>query len=219
MKKRKSLNSMRAAVGMAIATLLTTCLIGGTLARYTASAGSVDVARVAYWGFDDVGTIDLDGLFSPTYTNVTSSRGDDVIAPGTEGQASFAFTYQPNSVIRAPEVAYTFTVGVEGECDDAIKVNPNIQFKLDDGAYGTFDELISAVKALSGEAGGTKQYAAGELPAAFGENANTHTVSWRWLFTDTADPATQDALDTALGNDPSEPSCEIRIAITATQID
>ena len=219
MKKKKSLNSIRTAVGMAIAALLTTCLIGGTLARYTASAGAVDVARVAYWGFDNAGTIELDDLFSPNYTNVTSARGDDVIAPGTEGQASFAFEYQPNSVIQAPEVAYTFSVAAEGECNNAIRSNPNIQFKLDDGEFGTFDALVNALKALSGEAGGTKQYAAGELPAAFGGTANTHTVYWRWLFTDQADPATQDARDTALGNDPSEPSCLIRITISATQID
>ena len=219
MKKKKSLNSIRTAVGLAIAALLTTCLIGGTLARYTASAGSADVARVAYWGFDNAGAIELDGLFSPDYTNVSSARGDDVIAPGTEGQASFAFAYQPNSVIHAPEVAYTFSVGVEGECAAAIQANPNIQFKLDDGEFGTFDALVSALKALSGEAGGTKQYAAGELPEAFGETANTHTVYWRWLFTDPADPVRQDAVDTALGNDTSDPTCRLRITISATQID
>lgn len=219
MNKKKSLNSLRTAVGMAIATLLTTCLIGGTFAKYTASATSVDVARVAYWGFDNAGIMDLGDLFRSSYTNVDSARGDDVIAPGTEGQVSFSFAYTSNAAIQAPEVGYTFTVNAEGECANSIKSNTSIQFKLDNGEYGTFDQLIASLKALSGQASGTKTYAAGELPAAFTESANTHTISWRWLFTAATNADAQDVIDTALGNDTSDPTCQIRITVSATQID
>ena len=219
MKKKRSLKSMRTAIGMAIATLLTTCLIGGTFAKYTTSATSTDLARVAYWGFEESGSIGINYLFSDTYTNVASEDGADVIAPGTSGQASFSFEYNDNMTIQAPEVAYTFTVSVTESCSSDIKNNPNIQFKLDDGSFGTWDELVAAIKALSGQASGTKNYAAGELPAAFTSASYIHTIYWQWLFTDATAPAAQDAMDTAMANQSSLPECSLSITVSAVQVD
>ena len=71
---KKKMKSVRGAVVMTIATLLTTCLIGGAYAKYATGAASTDSARVAYWGFSSANTINIDGLFSKEYTNVRSSN-------------------------------------------------------------------------------------------------------------------------------------------------
>lgn len=47
MKKNKML---RLASVLLIVVILTTCVIGGTLAKYTTSDSAADTARVAQWG-------------------------------------------------------------------------------------------------------------------------------------------------------------------------
>ena len=47
MRKNKM---MRAASGLLVAVLLSTCAISGTFAKYTTSTESTDNARVAVWG-------------------------------------------------------------------------------------------------------------------------------------------------------------------------
>lgn len=219
MKQTKNLNSVRTAVAMGIAALLTTCLIGGTFARYTTGASSYDQARVAYWGFSETNEIDLSDLFRNSYTNVSSGDQSDVLAPGTSGQASFGFRFESGNGVTAPEVAYTFGISVEESCDASIKENDSIRFKLDDGAFGTWDQLIASLKALAGQASGTKNYAAGELPAAFLENQNTHTIYWQWAFTDDENMEEQDEVDTGMGNAATLAECSLRISVQATQID
>ncbi|MBR4767456.1 MAG: hypothetical protein IK088_00590 [Lachnospiraceae bacterium] len=215
----KKMKSVRCAIGLAIATLLTTCLIGGTFAKYTTGAEARDSARVAYWGFDSTNTITLDNLFRSEYTNVASEDGADVIAPGTEGQVSFGFPFTGSGSSSAPEVAYTFTVDVTGTCDPVIENNADILFKLDNGSYGTWDQLIAGLKALSGNAAGSKNYAAGELPDAFDLEGETHTIAWRWAFTDSEDVEGQDEIDTSMGNADVLPTCSLAISVTAVQID
>ena len=88
---------MRTASGLFIAVMLTTSIISGTLAKYTASADSTDTARVAKWGLG-VQTFSIEDLFSDVYdgdamtgNSVESSNDDDVIAPGTTGSAPIVF--------------------------------------------------------------------------------------------------------------------------------
>ena len=73
--------------------LVTSCFVGGTLARYVTSTSSEDSARVAVWGINaDEVTMDL---FDATYTvnGVTvaqSEDGDNIIAPGTQKDNYFS---------------------------------------------------------------------------------------------------------------------------------
>lgn len=46
---RKS-KSMRMASGLLVVTMLSTCMISGTFARYTTQDNASDTARVAKWG-------------------------------------------------------------------------------------------------------------------------------------------------------------------------
>ena len=48
MKKSKT---MRAASFLLVLTLMTSCFVGSTFAKYTTTATGTDTARVARWGF------------------------------------------------------------------------------------------------------------------------------------------------------------------------
>ncbi len=221
---------MRAASALLVAVLLTTCAISGTFAKYTTSTTGSDSARVAYWGFDENAATTI-AMFDGEYTNVKSSGEVDgfskVIAPGTAKTTTFAFGYTnyKTDKIQKPEVAYTFTVAPKITGDyDSLDANPNFKWTLQapgaDAAtkYDTVDALLAAVKALSGDATGTKDYAAGELPAAFTSADEAYTIGWEWAY-ETADDAAQDATDTAMGNAEALENVTFEITITATQID
>lgn len=215
----KKIRSMRAAAGIIAAALLTTCLIGGTFARYTSATGGSVTARTAYWGFTGNGCTTLVNLFSTTYSGVASANTDKVIAPGTSGSATIGFAMADGE--KAPEVDYSFSVDVTGSCAPDIVANDNITFWLDDDTEPlTFAALLNAIKALSGANSGTKTYSAGQVPAAFTDNT-THTIGWNWAFTGAtaSEEAAADARDTALGNKETADQCSLSITITATQID
>lgn len=228
MKKNKT---MRVATLLLALALITSCFVGGTLAKYTSSADSQDSARVAKWGFTPE-TMDLSGLFKNAYNgngdeSVKSEDKADVIAPGTTNSATFAFKYsESDTTANAPEVAYNFTVSTDGsEIDESIKANTNIQWKLDNGKWGTWDELMASIKALSGDASGSKDYAPNTLPAAFTKDDDVHTVAWQWVFESAATDenpdltAKQDKTDTAMGNSDPLDSVVLKITVTATQLD
>lgn len=93
--QRKSNKSVKTAVLLFGAVLLTTSLLGGTLAKYVGTIGEAsDTARVARWGLtEEAQSLDMfdtaylspDGL-NTTVKNVTDpSDGQNVIAPGTKG--------------------------------------------------------------------------------------------------------------------------------------
>ena len=212
MKKNKA---MRLASALLVLTLLTTCAISSTFAKYVTKAEGQDTARVAKWGFTQEATIKLDELFKTAYDkNVQGAV--DVIAPGTTNSATFGFTYGGAAGATAPEVAYTFTVSTDGStCERSIKDNPNIQWKLDGGDWSSWDDLLAAIEALAGDNAGNK-YEAGTLPTAFGATGdNTHTVSWQWKF----DENDNDVTDTTMGNAPTLDNVTLKITVAATQVD
>ena len=96
MKKNKM---MRIAAVLLIVTLLSTCAISGTFAKYVAKADFEDSARVAKWGIkietssslfsdryeaEDADYIAAGGTYSVKAANATdTAKGDMVVAPGT----------------------------------------------------------------------------------------------------------------------------------------
>jgi len=225
---------MRAASALLVLVLLTTCVISGTFAKYTTGATGSDQARVAYWGFNQPAETTID-MFDGTYDDnkvKTSGKVDgfsNVIAPGTSKTTDFAFGYTnyKTDKITAPEVAYKFTVKPEITGDyTKLDANPNFKWTLKaPGAaaaneYGTVDELLAAVEALSGDASGTKTYAAGTLPDAFKSGNEQYTIGWKWDFeTAGTGAAAQDAMDTEMGSAQALENVTFKITITATQID
>ena len=204
MRKNKM---MRAASGLLVAVLLTTCIISGTFAKYTTTTSGSDAARVARWGFNDTASITLSDLFKTEYDKNVKGEAD-VIAPGTTNSAKFKFDYSGTQ--SAPEVAYTFTVSADGStCDQTIQDNPNIKWKLDNGEWGTWEQLIAAIEKLDGD---VAQYDAGKLPDAF-SGTTEHTVEWKWDFEN------NDSGDTTMGNATELANVKLVITVTATQVD
>ncbi len=239
----KKNGTMRVAALLLALTLISSCFVGSTFAKYVTSTTVQDTARVAYWGFKATAELDLD-LFDGEYDKdtadfiestltVVAENDDNVIAPGTSKEVKFSFAYTDNAAkdIQAPEVAYNFTVNatVGGIATgySALDANKNFYWTLDgvkcdangDG-NSTVEELIAAIKALSGHESGSQDYAAGDLPAAFatvnGNDAIEHTIGWEWIYhTD----ANADAYDTIMGNAENLDDLIITITITAEQID
>lgn len=201
--------------------LVSLTFVSSTWAKYTTSATGSDQARVAYWGFKDTSSITLDDLFEDSYSNV-HDHTTDLIAPGTEGSATFAFKYTEkakDTAVTAPEVAYRVTVSVDGSfCDTAIANNANIKWylhcsdgtDLDDLDWGT---LLAEIKNLSGDASGVKQYAANTKCEKLFDK--TYTVGWSWAFS--TDPSA-DSVDTTLGNSQDDLDVKLVITINAEQV-
>ena len=237
MKKNKM---MRLGSTLLVATLASTCVLGGTFAKYVTETSGTDSARVAKWGFNQDAKINIDNLFADAYatsgnkvdypentgntaTVRSVAKATKVIAPGTKGEAKFAFSYGGDAAAAAPEVAYTFTIDTTGSaCGTNIKANPDIVWSLDGTACTGWDDLITQIKDLSGSTNGsgTKNYDPNTLPDAFKDTgANEHTVSWEWKYEDTDKTAAQDKTDTDLGNAGTLETVNLSIKITATQID
>ena len=191
--------------------LVSLTLVSSTWAKYTSTAEGHDNARVAYWGFGESTELSIDGLFTDVYAvGVDSADGEDVVAPGTTGSATFKFAFAKGQgdTIEAPEVDYTLKLEATGSC--AADLDARLVWKLDGVDCADFDDLLAKLNALDGD----ETYEAGELPEAFGVG-KTHTISWEWAF---SVDAAGDVLDTTLGNADALAEVEINIEVTATQI-
>ncbi len=141
MEKNKSL---RAASGLFILVLVTTCIIGATFAKYTTTGTANDMARVAKWGVSiNMSTDDDNGIFKTTYAtddeNVkttinnsvvavtkTDNTQDKVVAPGTTGSTTF-------TISGTPEVAFKLTAGVD--IVSTIKVTKDADCTMGSGKF------------------------------------------------------------------------------------
>ncbi|MBO1305359.1 hypothetical protein JZO70_04265 [Enterococcus sp. 669A] len=111
--QRKSNKSVKTAVLLFGAVLLTTSLLGGTLAKYTGTIGTAsDGARVAKWYLSE-GWESFD-LFNTSYDankakkSVFSETTENVIAPGTTQKSDLLANYPSED----PEVAYKLQLGI-----------------------------------------------------------------------------------------------------------
>lgn len=220
MKKNKT---MRLAALLLALTLVTCCFVGGTFAKYITTADGTTTARVANWGFEGTSSITLNNLFSATYDQkesdyaVKSNDGSTlIVAPGTTGSAKFKFQYDETAGA-TPEVAYNFTVSTTGSSENIGDLDAELKWYLDDETKTTaldWAGLLAKIKALSGNASGSKEYKPGELPTAFPAGDTEHTIAWEWVFN-----GGDDGKDTALGNANDLQSVTLKISITAEQVD
>ena len=117
---------MRLASALLILTLLTTCMISGTFAKYTTQATGEDTARVAKWGVTVRAHTDL---FAISYTNTNDNSGtvtvksegtDKLVAPGTTGtglgvtsegtpEVSYEMKIKLDTTAKMPSLKYTPT--------------------------------------------------------------------------------------------------------------
>lgn len=227
MKKTKL---MRAALLLLVLTLITSCFVGGTFAKYTTSAEGSDTARVAKWGvkitangatFAHKYTTDDQSVVATIANSVVSSREQDmVVAPGTRGNmVGMTITGTPEVAVRVNYAANFKVKGwtvVDGK-DNTSKFYCPLQIKVGsttiDGTKFDREDLFEA--AVNTEISTySKNYAAGtDLSTA---SVTTPSVSWEWPFSVNA---TDDADDTALGNLETAPTVSLTVITTVTQID
>lgn len=218
---------MRAAAGLMVATLLTTSIISGTLAKYTVTESGTDTARVAKFGV----AITANGnTFAEKYKtdDQTASVGAEsvvstskVVAPGTSGSmTSMELSGKPEVAVKVSYVGEfslndKWTVGSNGEyyCPLEIKINDGQAIKGTD--YNSAIEFATAVN--NAIAAYSKEYAAGtDLSIIKNDSLK---VTWAWNFN-----GNDDAKDTALGkavadNESNAGTVTLKVTTTVTQID
>lgn len=148
-------------------TLISTCAISGTFAKYVTKAEGKDAARVAKWGV--LLTMEGDSLFAPEYTadddafesqdgTKLSVRVDpdytgnitDLVAPGTTNDGFKA------TIVGKPEVAVRYTLHIDadwtdvilpkGEYTDFTKLTPDDEGKLGYNAKFNLDKDYAPIK-------------------------------------------------------------------------
>lgn len=209
MKKNRT---MRAATLLLALTLMTSCFVGSTFAKYVSTSEGTDTARVAYWGFDAVepAAVEFNIFDTSDDTGLKTIAGTNLLAPGTTGSASFQFVNAKDGS-EAPEVAYTVTVSTAGSSTSADigDLNDELVWTLDGTVYTDLDTLLAAIRDMSGSTDGTgvATFAPGTaVPDILSNTAKE--ISWEWAFDG------DDAADTALGN--ADPLEEITLKVTVT---
>lgn len=226
MKKNRFI---KLASGLLVLCLMTTCVIGATLAKYTTAGSGADQARVAKWGVRISAAANSafkteydkdDNSYTKGTVSVESSStpADNVVAPGTSGSAAqFSISGKPEVAVRLSFAmtdvkdvylaagTYTYTDGTEVSVPEG-GYYP-IKWTLNNGSEnvktGTLADIATFLSTH------TVDYAPG---TDLSTTVPTYTLSWEWDFeknvasmagTDeekAAAKAEQDKLDTLLGD-------------------
>ncbi len=130
----KRINTTKLLVLLLSLCLITSSFVGGTLAKYVTTGEATDSARVAKWGITFADT--ASETFSLTYDTNDSNKdvysigGDDVVAPGTSGSATFQMSGQP-------ETKYQVTMTMDEAINsDVFLVKGNYAYPADAGYVG-----------------------------------------------------------------------------------
>ena len=209
MKKNRTL---RVSALLLALTLITTCLVGGTFAKYTSSTTGNDTATVAKWSFKVNGaefattsaeTLAFNLFDTINDTDNTTDEADVAdarIAPGTAGKFNLV-------VKNESEVKAKYTVELTEKKNDS---NVPLQYSVDGT---TWVDSIAELTMI----GLTNQ----DIDM---NGTATVTVYWRWVFEGTTPGAhadQTDVTDTALGIAARDtaPTVTITATLTATQVD
>lgn len=201
----KKNNSMRVAIVVIALTLITSCFVGTTFAKYKSTVTGSATATVAKWdikagvvggeasitGDDPTVAFNLFSTIVDTYDDGENAYGEPTnvaagkIAPGTKGEFTF-------SIKNSSEVTAKWKVDFDGTDLDGVP----IQFRVDpeDGdAWVDFEDLEGTDFAN----------------IAMNTTASI-TIEWRWAFGDDVD-------DTDLGVDGANPV--VKLNLTVEQVD
>lgn len=207
MKKNRA---MRVAAMLLVLVMMTSCFVGGTFAKYTTSKDTSATARVAHWGFNAAETVTFALFDTSDDTGIQTIEGTNLIAPGSTN--TIDFTLVNADAETAPEVAYKITVDTTGTTATlSEELEEALTFTLDNKTYDTWAELVTAVKTLSGDVSGSKEYAAGTAVPDALANGKTHSIGWTWAF-----ERNDDAGDTSLGNNAIDELEQLTLAIKIT---
>lgn len=246
-EKRKKNWVLRVACLALVFTLISTCLLGGTLAKYTTTNQGSDKARVAKWGvqvgFDansagcfqteyETVTIDtFDNNGDPIELSVESSTAENVIAPGTDGSFTFSITGTPEVAV---EIYFSATGSLTGtweaptsETDPTLTSYTPVTWTLEKDGDPIDYATETGTSGLAGLIEYLNDYA--EIAGKYEPNTDlsdlfgTYTIGWEWFFSSTGNA--NDYKDTYLGNiaagieTGTTPGIDLAFNISVTQID
>lgn len=218
---------MRLASALLILTLLTTCMISGTFAKYTTQATGEDTARVAKWGVTVNVTSDL---FATSYKDVDGSNGkvtvqstdtNKLVAPGTTGtglgvtsggtpEVSYEMKIKlDGTTAKMPSLKYTPTGGTEASYEP-------VKFSVLNGTtplkenltLAELQTLFDGTKAIyKYDVADGKYYVDSDGDGTIDTSSELNDcpniqIKWEWAFESGADDTTKafnDKLDTILG--------------------
>lgn len=200
---------LRVSAILLVLTLLSTCVISGTFAKYTTSANATDNARIAKWGVVVEATADA-FTENDDDTVISFVSGENVLAPGTDGNlCGLTITGQPEVSVKIDATAELeleyWAVDSAYYCPLVITVGTK-EFKGND--YADAEAFEKAVEdAIVAEI----------AVASVDPNTNladSVAVTWAWAY-----EGNDDVKDTALGNATTPATISIAVSVTVTQID
>lgn len=234
---------LRVASVLLVLTLLSTCAISGTFAKYVASdKASAGQARVAKWGVTiDViaGTSDDTDAFSTAYKDVAVGENDasatvksnvKVVAPGTNGTlGSITLKGAPEVALKLDativfELGDNWTAGGAYYCPLQVTVGDTTYYG---NTYDSADDFEIAIEdaiavglgftALTTGAGVyTKNITT--FPTDGIDLTDSVSITWEWAFTDdTVAHKQTDKNDSILG-DAADATIDFSATVAATQL-
>lgn len=155
--------SGRLAAAAVALTLVSTCLLGGTMARYTTTVEGKGTATVADWQFK---VNEETENFTVALEDGSGTTADGKLVPGSEGSFEIRIDGTGSEVAIDYEAVFS-----------NIKNKPaNLKF-YSDSAYATEIADLSAYQDVKGT-----------IEADAADKKATHTIYWKWPYNDsTAD--------------------------------
>ena len=209
MKKKHNVVGALGKTAVAL-TLISTCLVGGTLAKYTSEVTGTGTAIAAKWSFKGnagtnsasetaLGSFDL-ATTKTANTNVTSTK----IAPGDKGTVAL------NYDLTGTEVKTKVTAYVQVTTDQAAKLPTNLEIKTSSGSWvkastlTNYTEIGTVTKTVTD----ISSTATGKLD-----------VEWRWEL-DESGNTNKDTQDTSDGKETTKTSTggTINVKLVAEQL-
>lgn len=237
---------MRTSAVLLILTLITSCFVGGTFAKYVTTGEGEDMARVAKWGVTVTGAGDA---FAKEYETNDDTVKDTigvsvksdvaVVAPGTSGE------FKGITLSGTPEVAVNIataaTIELTGDwmvytgsaeefyCPIIFNINGVKVSGLEYNSADAFEaELTSQIeKAASGNVQAGVDLAnpnsTDQVPVLLRKNDDgSSKIKWEWAFENgdeqlgTWEIKQEDAYDTELGNNATDDAPTISLKLDTT---
>lgn len=225
---------MRAGAFLLVSTMITSCFVGSTFAKYVSTGYGEDTARVAKWGVEVTGAGDAFAKAYSSDNGITVESTVPVIAPGTQGE------FKGITLSGTPEVAVdiqtevtvdltgNWTVDGEFYCPLVFYINGTVKSGLDADSAEEFEQTLKdAIEpAASGKVDPGVNLADPEsndgVPTLLQKNDDgTSKIKWEWKFDGDGRNQT-DTRDTELGNNATQedpPTIYLKLDTTVTQID
>ena len=197
--KKKSYVGRLGALALML-TVITTCLLGGTMARYVTEVTGSATATVASWSFkanENDTTFNAIDLSSTAYTKETLK--ENVIAPGTSGE----FTISIDGTGSDVGIAYDVDIKASTNPSGGTKLPTSLKFSTEEITAQNTGESLDELMPITNK---TIDYST--IANAMKKDI---TIYWAWDFGENNDTSDND-------NDYAGQTWTLDIAVTGKQV-